>query len=89
MDESQDVLYWVNQIREKRNIGPQLDTLPKGVRWSSNECPVARALSASLMGVTRVYWERDAIRPDEHVPFNPVGKFVKEFDNGCYPELVE
>lgn len=89
MDESPQVLDWVNEIRAKRNIGPELAALPKGIRWSSNQCPIARGLSASLMGVTRVYWELDPIRPDEYVPFNPVGRFVKEFDMGFYPELVE
>jgi hypothetical protein len=88
--EPQRVLEWINEIRTKRNIGPPLDALPKGVRYSSNQCPVARGLSASLMGVTRVYWELDpASNNDEYVPFNPVGRFAKEFDCGFYPELVE
>lgn len=86
MPEFQEVLDWVNKIRDLRGIGPALDAMPKGVRRSACECPLAYALNAEVT-VTSAHWFGPG-NGSEAIPFVPVGQFIVNFDLGSYPELI-
>lgn len=74
----QPVLTWVNQQRQERGMEP-LEELPKGVStfpWSLYECPLAVALNV------RTGAEFSGQAPEL------IRQFIRDFDNGKYPELV-
>ncbi len=88
-----EVLEWVNETRAEHNIGAALDALPRGWRSRSPECPIARALSAGPLYASscRTYTAlRDHAALSERIEHPPVvSAFIKAFDEGYYPDLIE
>lgn len=92
-----DILAWVNTEREARGL-PTIAELPKGIRGSSCQCTVARALQGSdedwlscgstvysyvLTGGTII---GGAV--NRKIPVF-VQRFILDFDMGNIPELIE
>lgn len=89
-----DTLDWVNEQRSKLNL-PTLAEMPKGAICVHCECPVARALRGGNMIVSTLTTnslllpsgdEDDAIEIN-HPDY--VRAFIRAFDKGAYPELVD
>lgn len=85
MTQRERVLRYVNRYRAEHDL-PTLAELPKGVRHSACDCPIARACGkntyrdetcAYLAGSDGRYW----------LP-KYVASFIGGFDSGRYPDLV-
>lgn len=88
---TKDVLAFCNGIRAKNGYGP-CDKLQPGRRSISASCPVSRTIYARTP--LRVNTQATEVCVTEtyistRYPLPPVVcKFIREFDNGLYPDLV-
>lgn len=73
------VLEWVNAKRREQDREP-LDQLPSGIPGSSDYCPIAIAINSDV-GINS-YDGGHKLLPET------VQTFIKEFDEGKYPELT-
>ena len=87
-----DALDWVNEKRTQVFGLEPLDALPKGKRVEACQCPIARSLprAAVCRDFTTIVNADDEGKADYEFN-NPecVQVFVRAFDQGSYPELVE
>lgn len=79
----QDVLAWVNRIRDEYVIGPALDKLPQGVPMECSNCPIAVALKATTGGSVSLMKPGNQVQHPDYVV-----RFIDDFDCGVYPELI-
>jgi hypothetical protein len=94
------VLGWVNHARRAIDLLP-LNQLPKGIPGDVGRCPLAEAVPGlevhSAYGVAaspQARWLAGAwgaeLNPDGRFRLPPpLAAFVRAFDAGSYPELVE
>jgi hypothetical protein len=94
------VLGWVNHARRAIDLLP-LNQLPKGIPGDVGRCPLAEAVPGlevhSAYGVaasSQARWLAGAwgaeLNPDGRFRLPPpLAAFVRAFDAGSYPELVE
>ncbi len=87
-----EVLAWVNRVRDEHGLGEPLSELPEGKKGNGSKCPVALAIGAEHVIATSdcVSWGDPMINGDHHeiTPPEFVGTFMHEFDFGRYPDLV-
>ena len=82
------VLRWVNEVRVAL-CGVPLHRLPSGKLSSAMSCPIANSVkTAPCVGLvsTTTYDTVTSQREFEHPPH--VQQFVRDFDDGLYPELI-
>jgi hypothetical protein len=96
------VLGWVNHARRAAGLSP-LDRLPRGRPRDPMGCPLARAVPGLgvypthcqfTTGSPKARWIAGAwgteIAGDGQIELpTPLNAFVRAFDAGCYPELIE
>lgn len=78
-NDSISVLEWVNQQRAEKGLRP-IESLPKGLPGHPYYCPIAIAMDGDVS-------IRSAYGGTVELP-ESVQTFVKEYDEGAYPELV-
>lgn len=89
------VLSWVNRIRKEHFGKGPLKRLPKGYQCDSKDCPIHNCFWETDSGgwVKKNYMRW--ISNDSPYRYRSlalpklVHKFVHEFDNGKYPELIK
>lgn len=89
MTRKEQVLRYVNRLREKYDIGPALPELPKGYCESPYDCPLAHALHAMSVQPDRIMLDAGL---DDFIDIEPpayVKSFINGFDHKRYPELIE
>ena len=84
-----DVLAALNQFRKEHFDLEPLEEMPKGKPRICGECPIARTLPVGWEVSSRVAFEAHGPAEKDKLLPGAVSRFVKEFDNGAYPELVE
>jgi hypothetical protein len=92
-NQSEDVLTLLNILTPKE-IAAKLKNLGyRGKRYSSLSCPLSSYLNAKTGNqhlVSRNYyrvWDGEKAHPSRALP-KQVKKFIKKFDKGKYPELI-
>ena len=87
-----EVLREVNEIRGNCSL-PLLSELPKGVPGIPGSCVLARAFKGVVpnvrVGGRYVYTCPGSVWYDAFELGGLLERFVDDFDNGVYPELVE
>lgn len=87
----QDVLDWINSTREEYGLGggTPLARIPTGVPRESNCCPIANAFGGGPLAVHR--WATVLRAWDDEEIAHPayVAEFIRAFDAGEIPELIE
>jgi hypothetical protein len=82
------VLKWINEYGSRQGWKP-LKSIPKGIRRSSYDCPIARATYLLVDGTHLVDPSCSSTYNGSIVCDLPdfVRKFIDDFDEGKYPEL--
>lgn len=86
----------VNHIRLMNSLGPPLEHMPKGPRMESDKCPIAQCLPDAIVGLTAIHapWaplqeygegDMDYFMDTPH----PIRDFIRMFDDGRLPELID
>lgn len=91
MDYIAETLEWVNREREAHGYG-RTPGIPKGLRGSACECPVARALrplDAEVGPDTVAYLNGDGGEIETFDTPEPVKHFLRAFDRGDLEHYVE
>ena len=93
-NKSEDVLTALNILTPKEIAKKFKDLGLKGRRYSSLHCPLSGYLNRKtgndhlVSGTFYRVWANNRAYPSRTLP-NQVAKFIKKFDKGKYPELID
>lgn len=86
----------VNNIRLMNGLGPPLEHMPKGLRTEADRCPIAQCLPDAIVGITAIHapWAPLQEYGDGDVEYYmdtppPIRAFIRMFDDGQLPELID
>ncbi len=84
------VLRWANAVRLERGLGEPLTEIPKGRILESCACPLARALGTDVaIGLFTADFTLPGEEDDIIELPEAASDFIRAFDAGAYPELIE